>query len=93
MVFKLRGSDKTERTGQGQFLQERIVGAFQGDLQLCFTECFNINNLVCQLQPGVTLTVIEHCAEVFCRRLGIERFTVGEFHVITQGEGPGFTIF
>lgn len=46
MVFKLRGGDKTERTGQGQFLQERIVGAFQGDLQLCFTECFNINNLV-----------------------------------------------
>ena len=93
MVFKLRGGDKAERTGQGQFLQERVVGAFQGDLQLGFTESFDINNLVCQLQPGVTLTVVEHSAEVFCRGLCIKRFTVREFHIITQGEGPGFAIF
>lgn len=82
-----------ERMGQGQFLQERIVGVFQGDLQFCFIECFNINNLVCQFQLGVMLMVIEYCVEVFCCCFGIKWFVVREFYVIMQGEGLGFIIF
>lgn len=92
VVFKLGRGDKAERARQGEFLQERIIGAFQGDLQFGFTQRFDVGDLVRQLQPGMALAVIKHRAEVLCCGLGVKCFAVREGYVIAQRKHPGFAI-
>ena len=45
-VNKLRWRDKTKRAGKGKLLQERIVGAFQGNLQLVIAKGFDVGYLI-----------------------------------------------
>ncbi|VTM86080.1 Uncharacterised protein [Raoultella ornithinolytica] len=89
---KLRRGDKTERARQRQLLQERVVGAFERNLQLRIAERPYVGNLVGQLQPGMALPVSQHRLEVGDRGLRIERLAVRKLHIVTQGKEPHFPV-
>ena len=89
---KLRRGDKTERARQSQLLQERVVGAFERNLQLRIAERPHVGNLIGELQPGMALPVSQHRLEVGDRGLRIERLAVRKLHIVTQGKEPHFPV-